>query len=180
VPGQMSPRETASPEGNRPGGRLVEGAGPQGRRSGLRTTWVQWLGSRSVPSPFAARSFRRDAAQRAARLSVPDPFDADEYIALLSRERGRPIRLIAMEMPPEGPWGALVSTPGADLVIYERRTSRPHRDHIIVHETMHLLMDDRTAPADQPGVMTPQESQRLFPDLDPRIVHQMLTPPPAV
>jgi hypothetical protein len=115
----------------------------------------------------------------AARLQVPSPFDADEYVALLSRKRGRPIRLVAMELPVGGSSGFLVSTPAADLVIYERRTSRDHQNHIIVHELIHLVEGDSATPGDEPGEMTVQESQNLFPDLDPRIVREMLRRPPA-
>jgi hypothetical protein len=57
-----------------------------------------------------------------------------------------------------------LATKGADYVVYERNTSAPHRDHVILHELGHILCEHTGG--DSAGV--------LFPQLDPAVVRTML------
>jgi hypothetical protein len=72
-----------------------------------------------------------------ADVTIPDPFDIDEFCRLLAERRGRPIHLVAMGASPlSGAWLAL---PGADYIFYNDQTSSMHRENIILHEVGHLL-----------------------------------------
>ena len=57
------------------------------------------------------------------RLDLPDPFDAETFIAALARRRGRPIELIGVPSRPDRPCGLLVTTARSDLIIYSSDTS---------------------------------------------------------
>ena len=75
------------------------------------------------------------------RLELPDPFDAETFIAALAGRRGRPIELIGVPTRPDRPCGLLVTTAGSDLIIYSSDTSAVHRGHILLHEAAHLLRE---------------------------------------
>jgi hypothetical protein len=62
-----------------------------------------------------------------------------------------------------------VATPDEDLIVYESRTSRPHQDHIILHELGHMLCGHHATP------VTGQEATLLLlPDLDPSMIERVL------
>jgi hypothetical protein len=94
---------------------------------------------------------------------MPVPFDASELCAAVAARRGRPIRLVPMDGL-TGVCGLWVATATTDLIFYERVTTPPHQEHIILHELSHVLCDHQRAP-DMAG---------LLPDLDPEMVHRVL------
>ncbi|MEZ0114277.1 hypothetical protein ABH920_008311 [Catenulispora sp. EB89] len=79
------------------------------------------------------------------RLDLPDPFDAEGFIAALARKRGRPIELIGVPARPDRPCGLLVTTARTDLIIYSSDTSTVHRQHILLHEAAHLVCEHDAA-----------------------------------
>ena len=81
----------------------------------------------------------RSCQQVVDRLDLPDPFDAEAFIAALARKRGRPIELIPVPTRPDRPCGLLVTTAAADLIIYSGDTTTVHRQHILLHEAAHLV-----------------------------------------
>lgn len=95
-------------------------------------------------------------------LELPDPFDAETFLALLAERRGRPIEVLPVAVDAGVPCGLLVTTDHADYILCTPGTSALHRQHILVHEAAHLLCghDRRPAP-EAPGV------RALLPGLSP-------------
>jgi hypothetical protein len=108
-----------------------------------------------------SRSLRRRCAAIARTLSVPEPFELDAFLDALARTRGRPIRLVSVELPAGAPCGLCVSTDAADYIAVTSSAGGSQRDHIALHEVAHLLLDH-------------QVRMELFQHLDPgtvRAVH---------
>lgn len=82
-----------------------------------------------------------DAGLRARQIVVPDPFDLDEFLALLARQRGRPLHLIPVIQPAEAAdlTATSVIAPTADYVFYVDSPSSLYRSHIVLHEIAHLI-----------------------------------------
>jgi hypothetical protein len=68
------------------------------------------------------------------QLELPEPFDAEAFIGLLARERGRPIDLLPVADLPDLPCGLVVTTRDSDWIVYRADTTRLHRQHILLHE----------------------------------------------
>lgn len=102
------------------------------------------------------------------RLSLPDPFDAESFIGMLARERGRPIELIPLPFRPDRPCGLLVTTLRADVIIYSNDTTATHRQHILLHEAAHLLRGHDRGPAAAAG------PAMLLPHLSPALIRTVL------
>ncbi|WP_158510703.1 hypothetical protein [Kutzneria albida] len=116
------------------------------------------------------KRLRQHCAALVNEVDVPDPFDVRELCARLGAARGKPIHLLPQAMPAGGPCGLWVSTDNAEYIVYEERTSAPHREHIILHEIGHLLSDHGAVPV--PG----EDSTRMvFPSLDPQTVQRVLS-----
>jgi hypothetical protein len=118
---------------------------------------------------MSLRRLRRDCAALVSELDIPVPFDAHALCHRLAGSRGRPIRLIPMALPTDGPCGAWLSVADADYILYEKRTSRPHQEHIIVHEVGHLICHHQAAPVLDSGTIL-----ALLPHLAPELVARML------
>jgi hypothetical protein len=99
---------------------------------------------------------------------MPVPFDARALCERVAARRGRPIRLIPMARL-TGICGVWIATSTMDLIFYERETTRPHQDHIILHELSHLLCDHYTA-----SFPVTAKIERLLPSLDPEMVRRLL------
>jgi hypothetical protein len=106
---------------------------------------------------------RRRCLARLRDLPLPAPFDVRTLCDQIAARRGRPIRLVPMAGL-TGVCGLWIATDTTDLVCYERDTTRPHQDHIILHELSHLLCEH--FPVGLPGA--------LLPDLDPAMVRTVL------
>jgi hypothetical protein len=102
----------------------------------------------------------RRCRTRLRDLPLPAPFDVRVLCDQVATRRGRPIRLIPMAGLTDvcGLW---IATDTADLICYERDTTRPHQDHIVLHELSHILCEH-----------SPVET--LLPDLDPAMVRTVL------
>jgi hypothetical protein len=107
---------------------------------------------------------RRRCLARLRDLPLPAPFDVHELCERVAARRGRPIRLLPVAGL-TGVCGLWIATDTTDLICYERDTTRPHQDHIILHELSHVLCDHYPVPV--PGTA-------LFPDLDPGMVRAVL------
>jgi hypothetical protein len=104
-----------------------------------------------------------------AGLRLPVPFTVDALCERLSADRGRPIRRLPMDLPDHAPCGLLVSVEDVDYVIFEQRTTPLHRDHILLHELAHVLLQHQATP-----MMGDEASHLLLPHLDPGLVRRML------
>jgi hypothetical protein len=100
---------------------------------------------------------------------MPVPFDAHELCAMVAARRGRPIRLVPMDGL-TGVCGLWVATASTDLIFYERVTTPPHQEHIILHELSHVLCDHQRAASAALG----SQVEELLPNLDPEMVHRVL------
>jgi hypothetical protein len=132
------------------------------------------------------RRLRRDCATRLAEIAMPADCDVDGLCALVSRLRGRPIHRMPVPVEASHPCGFWIATDEADLILYEGNTSRAHQEHIVVHELAHMICGHRGGAAGgaSPGggastaggtaAIDDGTARLLFPDLDPRLVRDML------
>ncbi|ROP33411.1 hypothetical protein EDD30_6390 [Couchioplanes caeruleus] len=115
------------------------------------------------------RGMRQRCRNIVRDLEIPSPFDVQEFCRRLGDKRGRPIRLLPMDLPPDCPCGLWLSTEQADFVFFQQETSGPHQLQIILHELGHLLCEHRIG-----SVLSDDLSQLLVPDLDPALIKTML------
>ncbi|NIH79862.1 hypothetical protein [Amycolatopsis viridis] len=102
-----------------------------------------------------------------AELPLPAPFSVPALVDALARRRGRPIHVRALPPGPgTGACGAWIRLASADVIYVEDRTSRVHRDHIVLHEIGHLLCDH---PGDGAHPLA-----RVLPDLSPELIQRLL------
>ncbi|WUI04127.1 hypothetical protein OHR68_20790 [Spirillospora sp. NBC_00431] len=104
-----------------------------------------------------------------ARLELPDPFDLEDFIGRLERRRSRPVRLIASKLPSGVICGAWIRTARTDYIYYEEGTTGVHKQHIILHEIGHMLLDHKASSLARSSV-----ADLLLPDLDPALVKSVL------
>ncbi|MGW3951213.1 ParH-like protein [Streptomyces sp. NPDC004752] len=102
-------------------------------------------------------------------LDLPSPFDTGVFIGMLARARGRPIELVPVTARPHLPCGLLVSTDGADRIVYPADTTLLHQQHIQLHEVAHLLCGHHeTTPA------ASSAAEVLLPHLPASLIHRVL------
>jgi hypothetical protein len=114
------------------------------------------------------RRFRKRCADLLRTLPMPVPFDVRRLCELLADQRGRPIRLVAMPGL-TGVCGLWAATDTTDMIFYERDTTPPHQEHIILHELGHVLCDHRRTSSSLGS-----QVEELLPSLDPEMVHRVL------
>lgn len=112
------------------------------------------------------RQIRRRCERIAAGVPVEVPFDAGRFLARLGAARGREIVLLPFDLPPSAPSGVCVSTASRDYVVVTTAATGPQRDHIVLHEVAHLLLEHR--------MQSLPEGSALFQHLDPRMVASVL------
>ena len=87
----------------------------------------------------------RDTMRRCQALvdgiDVPVPYNLEALCQMLSERRGRPIRISPLPpgVPAGNPCGGWIPLPATDVILVEERTSRVHREQIILHELAHML-----------------------------------------
>jgi hypothetical protein len=102
-------------------------------------------------------------------LSLPDPFDIADFVRTLAARRGRPIELVPVTGRPNLPCGLLLTTAGADYILYAADTTPLHQQHILLHEAAHLLCGhDRT------GYAASAAARALMPALRPALIRRVL------
>jgi hypothetical protein len=114
------------------------------------------------------RRLRRRCLARLRDLPLPAPFDIHALCDRVAQRRGRPIVLIPVAGL-TGVCGLWIATDTTDLICYENDTTRPHQDHIILHELSHVLCDHY--PVTLSGEL---DTRALLPDLDPAMVRAVL------
>ena len=87
------------------------------------------------------RRLRKRCRAMLRELDVRPPLDVRELCARLAGQRGRPIRLVAHPIKVPGPFGLWFMTESMDVIFYQRETTRPHQDHIILHEIGHIIAE---------------------------------------
>ena len=97
------------------------------------------------------RKLRKRCRTLLRELDVRPPLDVRELCARLARQRGRPIRLVDHPIKVPGPFGLWFMTESMDVIFYQQQTTRPHQDHIILHEIGHIIAEHPSDEgADQP------------------------------
>jgi hypothetical protein len=112
---------------------------------------------------------RETCAQRIDELGLTTYADVDELCRYLSQLRKRPIVLVPLELRASDPCGTWILAHNEDLVFYEKNTTRPHQEHIIMHELGHIISCHRGS-----GVLDDASARQLFPNLNPALVRDML------
>ena len=114
------------------------------------------------------RQLHRRCRTRLRDLPLPTPFDVRTLCDRIAEQRGRPILLLPVAGLTDvcGLW---IATGTNDLICYERDTTRPHQDHIILHELSHVLCDHY--PVTLSGEL---DTRGLLPHLDPAMVRAVL------
>lgn len=121
------------------------------------------------------RELWRRAREVADAVRLPEPFDAEAFVAHLAAERGRPIELMPVSAPEGAPCGLLMSTERADYILYPTNTTALHRRHILLHEVGHLLCGHTGSDAGADGVAIDAAAGRqLMPNLSPELVRRVL------
>ncbi|MPY58647.1 hypothetical protein [Streptomyces spongiae] len=89
----------------------------------------------------------------------------------MAHRRGRPIHLypLPVEGRADGTCGAWIATDTDDHVFFEPGTTRPHQNHIILHEIGHILLGHH-----RPVTTDDAPVRAALPDLDPRLVRRLL------
>ncbi|MDM4723307.1 hypothetical protein QTQ03_28290 [Micromonospora sp. WMMA1363] len=113
-------------------------------------------------------ALRRRCERILSGLDLPEPFDIDELCQRLGEQRGRPIHLVPIELPPGGACGMWASTAHFDAIFYQANTSPLHQAHIQAHEIGHMICDHSAIPVDGAGAAL------LLPGLDPALVRHMM------
>jgi len=106
---------------------------------------------------------------KVSELDIPIPFDLDEFIARLERQRGRTILLFPFTAGPEGPCGVWISTAETDYVYHERETTSLHKAHIVLHEIGHMILGHQCS---TPAV--DDLARILAPDVGPELIRLVL------
>lgn len=115
------------------------------------------------------RKLLRRCAAAAAELGIPTPFNLDRFCQQLEQRRGRPIHRIPIAAPPGSPCGMWIALRGADYIFYEAGTTPLHTEHIVLHETGHMVLAHRGT-----SVWDGELTQRLTPHLHPQLVQHAL------
>lgn len=113
--------------------------------------------------------WRRDPSQRAlvkecerllADLPIPTPFSVEALVRNMEGVSARQIRLVPLDDPDGGlgtACGLRVKAPEFTIILYRRRPSRNHTEHIILHELAHEWLDHGTS-------LTAAEIERYVPE----------------
>jgi len=117
---------------------------------------------------LGTRSAQKRARVLSRTLVLPDPFEVAELCRITGQLRGRPIVPTAMPLAALGPCGLWLAAESVDYVCYEKDTSAPHQQHIVLHELGHILYGH--------GNCEPLHEVLggLFPQLDSRTLKIML------
>lgn len=107
----------------------------------------------------------RACAELLAGLDFAQPLSLDMCIDAVSRSRGRDISVYEVDLTVTEVFGALMTMPDRDVIVFDRSASPAHRCHIVEHELGHLVLghhgrrDSTANDIDTPAsVESPQET----------------------
>jgi hypothetical protein len=107
------------------------------------------------------------AKLRELGITIPSPFSVDALRSHISDLRGRPIRLLELDLSDAvAPCGLWIATATTDYVCVDQAASVPLRQHIILHELSHILCGHQ-------GILGPDHIKQ-FNLLDPAVVRRVL------
>jgi len=115
------------------------------------------------------RRLLRTCESRFTEWELDRAFDITGLVEHLSRRRNRLVHLVPAPMGAARPSGIWLRLHAMDVIVYEAETSRTHQEHIVAHELAHILCGHTSA-----APVADEDSRLIFPDLDPRLVRDML------
>ncbi|KPL30464.1 hypothetical protein OH797_01225 [Streptomyces anulatus] len=120
---------------------------------------------------FPYRTLRQRCEAVLDELALPRSDSVHQLCRHVARRRGRPIHLhpLPAEGRVGGACGAWLATDTHDHVFFELGTTRPHQDHIILHEISHMLLDHQHPVTDETS-----PARAVLPDLDPQLIRRLL------
>lgn len=94
----------------------------------------------------------------------------DDLVAAIAQDRGRPISIVEFKSD-TGPaiCGLWLALPQADLLFIADDLTGVHREHVVVHELAHILLDHNVIDSDLEEL-----AAELFPSLPPELVRRIL------
>ncbi|MFE9555596.1 hypothetical protein ACFYMW_10200 [Streptomyces sp. NPDC006692] len=119
---------------------------------------------------YGRKELTRRCQEVLDRLTLPRPFSLEAFCRQLSQSRGRPLHLHALpgEVATAGACGLWLATDTDDHIFYEPQTTKPHQEHIVLHELAHLLFNHHTL-----GGADGSATAGLLPDLDPTLIRRL-------
>lgn len=112
---------------------------------------------------------RESGTKRILALGLTTYPSVDALCQHLGELRARPIILLPMFLRTSDPCGLWIMARSEDFIIYDASTTRVHQEHIIMHELGHIISCHRGS-----GILDDTNARRLFPNLDPDLVRDML------
>lgn len=81
-------------------------------------------------------------------LPIPSPWDRNLLIERLAADRGRPIKLMAIDANAfvDSPCGLWISFDHEDWICHEAETTDYHVDQIVCHEIGHMVLGHKNLP----------------------------------
>ncbi|MEU2774637.1 hypothetical protein ABZ646_17250 [Streptomyces sp. NPDC007162] len=123
------------------------------------------------------RDLHRRLRQELRSLGVVPPLDVDKLAQALSERRGRPMVLRPWALEKPGPSGLWLDMPQMDVILYQEETTRLHQQQIILHEVLHVLVDEWGEKREEvPEVPTDEFVEvwsDLTPVLDPKLIRRV-------
>lgn len=99
---------------------------------------------------------------------IPQSGSVPALITTVGTERGRPIKLIELPLPPDSPSGAWISSLDVDYIVIDATSTPTRRDAIICHELAHMLLGHQGEP------VSSDQLTMLAPTINPQVAARVL------
>lgn len=96
------------------------------------------------------------------RLDWATPFQLDHLLEQISARRGKRISLLPAALPRDGAGGLVIERADDLVIVFDEALPPLQQEHVIMHETAHVLFDHRGTSLDD---ITDQELTELEPEL---------------
>ncbi|MGW3064438.1 ParH-like protein [Streptomyces sp. NPDC001130] len=128
---------------------------------------------RNTPTDQHHSDFRQRCAERVRILGLADKeqLTVPALCERLSGLRGRPLQVVAADLPLGSPDGLLIETQTQDFIVYEARLAPLHQQQVVLHEVGHLLCGHPTRSTHSPLLAV---AELFTPSLDPGLVNRVL------
>ncbi|MER7047294.1 ImmA/IrrE family metallo-endopeptidase [Streptomyces jumonjinensis] len=120
----------------------------------------------------ARRDFHARCTEKLRGLELPTDraLTISSLCTHLSQQYGRPIQIVAAELPKDSPDGALLCTAEGDYILFEERLAPIHRRQVILHEFGHLVCGHLAG-----NGLVGSASHLLLPSLSPALVQRVMS-----
>jgi len=139
---------------------------PWSRRVAGHASALRVAAAKHVDFRFAAKYIRRDPQLSQVR-------DTQDLVDAVANKRGQPVTVLYLPLPPSLS-GFCIRAGHKVIVVVDRQASPLHRDYILCHELWHVLWDVAVGTGEGHGRIDEDLIRSLLPDLDFRMVQQVL------